>query len=91
MMTLNLRKYKLIEIITNLADEHLISQIENFVQKKAKEDELLENLGDPFDEILDIEKIMKEQNYIPPTQEELEQIIEDAAIEESIEELIKMI
>jgi len=34
---------------------------------------------------------MEAQKYKHPTKEELEQIIEDAAIEESVEELIKMI
>ncbi|MEZ4848906.1 MAG: hypothetical protein R3B93_09890 [Bacteroidia bacterium] len=56
------------------------------------EDELrLMNLAKPMREKLDIEQLMKEQNYKHPTKEELDNIIKEANIKEPIEELLKMI
>lgn len=90
-MTLELRKYRIIKSITESTDEKIVGQIESIIEGINSSTELLNKLSSSTKEKLDLDKLMKEQNYVHPTKEELEQIIEDAAIEEPIEELLKMI
>ena len=90
-MTLELRKYWIIKLITNSTDEKLVGKIESVLKTDAQSDSMLLKLSKPVKEKLDLGELIKEQNYVHPTTEELEQIIRDAAIEESVEELIEII
>ncbi len=90
-MSLEIRKHKLIEYIINLDDEALISKLEQLLYSKEEGGSVLFSLMKPMREKLDIEALMKEQNYKHPSKELLDQIIEEADIEESIEELLEMI
>jgi len=90
-MALEARKYRLIKLITNLDDELLISKLEGLLDELNEEDKILLNLSKPIREKLDIEELIKEQNYKHPSKELLNRIIEEANIEESIENLLEMI
>lgn len=90
-MTLDFRKYRLIKFILGLTDELLVRKIESFVEPSREEDSVLQSLQKPIHKSLDLDALMVEQNFASPTQKELDQIIQDAAIEEPIEELIQMI
>ncbi|AEE52608.1 hypothetical protein [Haliscomenobacter hydrossis] len=90
-MTLELRKYHLIKLITNLNDERVLTKIEQLLHSNDGQDLQLLNLIKPIKETLDIEALMKEQNYHHPTQAELDEIIRDAGIEEPIEELLEAV
>ena len=90
-MTLDFRKYRLIKFIIWLTDELLVRKLEAFVEPEKEENHLLNSLQKPIREGLDLEALMSEQNFASTTQKELEQIMQDAAIEEPIEELIQMI
>jgi len=69
-MTLETRKYNLIKLITGLEDELLISKLEALLQEFSDGDSILMQLNKPMREKLDIEQLMKEQNYQHPTKEE---------------------
>lgn len=90
-MTLELRKYKLIKLITDLNDEATLAKVEQLLHSNDEQDQQLLNLIKPIKETLDIEALMKEQNYSHPTSTELDEIIREADIEEPIEELLEMI
>jgi len=90
-MTLETRKYRLIKLITGLDNEVFISKLERLLQELDEEDKVLLHLSKPMREKLDIEELVKEQNYKHPSKELLDSIIEEANIEESIEELLEMI
>lgn len=90
-MILELRKYNLVKFILSLNNEQLISKLEKLISQE-KEDELsLMKLAKPMRNKLDIEQLMKEQDYKHPTKEELDSIIKKADIKESIEDLLQMI
>lgn len=90
-MSLELRKYWLIQSITDLKDETIISKLEQLLGDFNQHDFALINLAKPIKEHLDIEELMQEQQYVHPTKSELNAIIEEANIEESIEKLLQMI
>jgi len=90
-VTLELRKYRIIKLITDSSNEKLVNQIEQIIDCNSNSEQTLYKLTSPVKDELDLDKIMDAQKYKHPTKEELEQIIEDAAIEESVEALIKMI
>jgi hypothetical protein len=90
-MTLELRKYHLIKLITDLNDAEILNKVELLLHSNDNQDQLLLNLIKPIKETLDIEALMKEQNYQHPSQGELDEIMKEADIEEPIEELLEMI
>ena len=90
-MTLKTRKYRLIELINNLDDEILVSKLEGLFDVLNGEDSSLLELNKPMRDKLDIDELIKEQNYKHPSKELLNKIIKEANIEESIEDLLEMI
>ena len=90
-MTLEARKFRLIKLITGLDNELIIEKLEELLDQLDDEDKLLFRLSKPIKDRLDIEQLIKEQNFKHPTKEELDSIMEEAAIEEPIEDLLKMI
>ena len=90
-MTLDFRKYRLIRFIMALTDDLALSKFEALVEVSEKEDHLLKSLQLPITQKLDLATLMDAQDFKSASQAELNQIIKDAAIEEPIEELIRMI
>lgn len=90
-MALELRKYKLIKLITDLNDEATLAKVKQLLHSNDEQDQQLLHLINPIKETLDIETLMKEQNYQHPTQAELDEIIREAHIEEPIEELLEAV
>lgn len=88
-MTLELRKYHLIKLITDLNDETILSKIEGLLHSEDEQDLALLALIKPLKDTLDIEELMKAQNYQHPLPGELDKIMKEAAIEEGIEELLE--
>ncbi len=101
-MNIEAKKYNIIQLIMSVADEQLIDQINNKVRQliPAKE-EMTENIpileepisqyGIVLKEEIDLEKIKKEQNYQGFDPDEMDRLVEEADIQEPIEELLKMI
>lgn len=86
-MTLETRKYKLIQKITDSDNEALIIQLEQLVEQEMDLAELMTSIDDE----LDIDKLIAEQGFKNATKAELDEIIEKANITESIDELLDMI
>lgn len=93
--TLTGRKQNLILQIQGLKDEESVRQIENALDdlnKKGiteKQRELLEKLAKPIRKKLDIDELIKEQNWKPTSSKEIEEIIKDFNWEISDEDFIR--
>ena len=72
---------KLIKTITSLNNEMLISRLESLIVELNTEENVLLSLSKPMRERLDVEELIKEQNYKHPSKESLDKIIEEADIE----------
>ncbi|MEM1320375.1 MAG: hypothetical protein AAGG75_08960 [Bacteroidota bacterium] len=90
-MTLDVRKYNLIKKITGLDNEVLISKLETLLQELSEDNSSLLALAKPIKDTLNIEELAKEQGFSPTTQEELDDIIAEANIQEPIEDLLAML
>ena len=84
-------------MILSIADEGLLDQIKiRIVNAKSQEntgnkEKTIEKYQTKVVEKLDLELIKKEQNYKSPSIIEIEKLINEADIQEPIEELLKMI
>jgi uncharacterized protein YjgD (DUF1641 family) len=93
--TLTDRKLNLIVQITKLGDEESLRHIEDAFSDLNKKEiterqrELLEKLARPIREKLDIEELIKQQNWKPSNNEEIEEIIKDFDWEISDEDFIR--
>jgi len=101
-MNIEIKKYNIIQLIMSVADEQLIDQISRNVRQliPVKEDtsegvsileEPISQYGIVVKEEIDLEKIKKEQNYKGFDPDEMDRLVEEADIQEPIEELLKMI
>jgi glucose-6-phosphate-specific signal transduction histidine kinase len=88
------RKENLIFQIKHLEDEESVRQVENVLEHlhegiTEKQRELLKKLAKPMREKLDINELIREQNWKPSTAEEISEIIKDFDWEISDEDFIK--
>lgn len=89
------RKQNLILQIQDLQDEESVRHIEDALDdlnKKGiteKQRELLEKSAKPIRKRLDIDELIKEQNWKPTSSEEIEEIIKDFDWEISDEDFLK--
>ena len=90
-MTVETKKYKLIEKITNLQDEEVLNKLELVLKEYSKGNLILMDIVKPIREKLDIEQLKKEQNYQGFDKEEVDRLIKEIDLQEPIEELLKMI
>jgi hypothetical protein len=89
-MTIEARK--LINQITRIESDALLKYLKDiFAQFADKQSEIVLQFAKPMRKQLKIEDLIKEQNYKGPNLERLEKIIDEIAIEEPIEDLLKMI
>lgn len=91
--TLNERKINLIVRITKLDEEDAVRKIEETVeliekQPTEKQLEMLGKLAKPIREKLDIEELIKEQNWKPIDREEFDRLVREIDIQEPLEQLI---
>jgi hypothetical protein len=91
-MTVQAKKYQIIEKITHIEDERLLDDLSLFLDAyESRGDAVLEALMKPMRETLDVEELKKEQNYQGFDAKEVDEIIEEADIQESLEKLLAMI
>lgn len=84
------RKYKLIEEITDINNEGVLIELEEYLVKlRAKRD--WHDIVRPIREEISIEELKKEQGYKPISKEEFDKLVEELDIEEPIEELLSML
>ncbi len=90
-MTVDAKKYKLIEKITELQDEEVLNKLDFVLSEYSKGNLILMEIVKPVRDEFDIERLKKEQNYQGFDKEEVDRLIEEIDIQEPIEELLKMI
>jgi hypothetical protein len=90
-MTVEAKKYKLIEKITDLQDEDVLNKLEILLGEYSKGNLILMEIVKPVREKFDIEQLKKEQNYQGFDKEEVDRLIKEIDIQEPIEELLKMV
>ena len=90
-MTVETKKYKLIEKITSLQDEEVLNKLELVLNEYSRGNLILMDIVKPIREKLDIEQLKKEQNYQGFDKEEIDRLIKEIDLQEPIEELLKMI
>ena len=86
----------LIVRITKLDKEEAVNQIEKAVESveprpTEKQLKMLKKLAKPMRKKLDLEELIREQNWKPSTQEEIDEIVKNFDWQISLEELKKEI
>jgi len=97
-MNIEIKKYKIIQLIMSVADEGLVDQINSKLMQLIPAKEEASIVEDPIskystviEQEFDLEKIKREQNYQGIDAKKMYRLIEKADIQEPIEELLKMI
>ena len=90
-MTVETKKYKLIEKITSLKDEEVLNKLDLVIDEYSRGNFILMEIVKPIREKLDIEQLKKEQNYQGFDKDEVDQLIKEIDIQEPIEELLEMV
>ncbi|MBK7873778.1 MAG: hypothetical protein IPJ74_25530 [Saprospiraceae bacterium] len=81
---------ELIKRIINIEDSSILHKLEEIAATSASEQDILSQIAGPIQATFDLEAIKREQNYQPVNKATLDQLIEEADIQESIEELLEM-
>ncbi len=90
-MSVETKKYKLIEKITGVQNEAILNRLEFILAEYSKGKEILLTLAKPLKEKLDIEQLKIDQNYQGFNAKEVDQLIKEIDIPEPIGDLLKMI
>lgn len=92
-MRIEALKLDLIKKIMEVDDPSSLAAIEAAISgfHRRDDEDVLRKLAKPMRKKLDIEELKREQNYKGPNKERLEQLIKELAIEEPLEDLLKMI
>ena len=90
-MTIETRKYHLIKAILQLENDFVINKLEEIISNLDDQDQVILKLARPLKDKLNLAEAVQEQQYQPPTKEELNKLIKEANIEEPLEELLRMI
>ncbi|MFK7947396.1 MAG: hypothetical protein AB8G11_07400 [Saprospiraceae bacterium] len=98
-MSFETKKLNLINWIMSINDEKTIDRITNFIgkffnissQEETQEEVDLTPFMATIDKEFDLEKIAKEQNYQGTDLEEINALIKEADVQESLEELLEML
>ena len=90
-MTIEARKYYLIQGIMDVADESTIEKLEQILKEYTKGIDSIRHLVKPTRKKTDVDELVKEQNFQGVNKEKIDRLIDEMAIEESIEDLLEMI
>ena len=87
MLNIETRKYKIISQITYLDEAYQIKQIEEFL-KRVFSDVENADIFKPIKKDIDIEKMIKEQNYKGINREFFDELIDEIDVKEPLEYLL---
>lgn len=90
-MDLKTRKYRLIERLVKVSDEKTLSDLEQMFQTYLDSIESISHFVRPMRETVDIDILMKEQDYQGADKKFIDSLIDEMAIEEPLEELLAML
>jgi hypothetical protein len=90
-MILEAKKYRLMESLMKISDETIFDNLENLVNTYLQNLASVNHLVKPMKEKLDIDELIKTQNYQGADKEFIDGLSDEMDIEEPIEVLLKMI
>lgn len=90
-MTIEAKKYHLIEQITAIQEEALLNRLEAVLQEASDTNQILLQLAKPMRDKLDINELIKAQDFKGVDKEKMNRLIEEIALDEPIEELIEAV
>jgi len=90
-MTLENRKHNFISKIKLVDDERILSRLEVVINNLTHSDDILNKLVRPVRKHLDIDALIKEQNYRGIDRQEFDQIVDELEIREPVEDLLEML
>jgi Glu-tRNA(Gln) amidotransferase subunit E-like FAD-binding protein len=92
-MTVQSIRHRLIRQIEKIEDKALLEALSVLVDHRLGHDpdEVFKEIAKPLTKTLDVEKLAEEQGYKGFDRKEVDAMIDDLAIEESLEELIASI
>lgn len=90
-MTLEARKYHIIEQITDIQDDKLLIRLENLFNEFLESARKATHLMKPMRSRLMVEELVMEQEYRGINKNAFDQLLDDIHVEEPIEDLIAMI
>lgn len=87
--TLDTKKIRLVKHITAVQDEAFLDFLEKLFEgtKTIMPSELLE----PIEEKIDLEKILREQNYRGPNKRRFKRLVKELNIQEPVEDLLALL
>ncbi|MFN7117296.1 MAG: hypothetical protein ACK4TA_10890 [Saprospiraceae bacterium] len=89
-MTIEAKKMRLIQRIIETEDPALLEKLNEVAGIATTDADILAQLSSPIQPLFDLEAIKREQNYQPTDKATLNRIIQEADIQEPIEELLEM-
>lgn len=90
-MVTDTKKLQLIKQIAEIEDQALIDQLEDVLSTSGQAEELLVKIASPIEKEFDLEKVKAKQNFQPVNKDEIDRLIQEADIQEPIEELLAML
>ena len=90
-MTTATKKLRLIKQIAKTEAQTLIDQLGDIINTAGRSEELLAKLSTPVESAFDIEKVKAEQDFRPIDKEELNKLIQEADVQEPIEDLLELL
>lgn len=90
-MTIETKKYHLIEQITAIQEEAVLNRLEALLRELTESNQALLQLAKPMRDKLDIEQLTKEQDFQGVNKEKINRLIEEIALDEPIEDLIEAV
>ena len=95
---LDAKKIRLVNYITAVQDEAFLDLLEKLFEGTVdgslisadEQIRALENLLEPIEEKIDLQKILKEQNYQGPNKRRFKRLVEELNIQEPIEDLVAL-
>ena len=90
-MTLEARKLELIAKITSVKNESLFVQLEDLIKESLTVSDPLLKIAKPIKKKLDIDQLIKEQNFKGFNKKKFDKLVKELNIQEPIEQLLEMI
>ena len=90
-MTIEARKYQLMEGIMQLTNEHLLGRLESILKEYDQSMSSIKHLVKPTRRKTDVDQLIKEQGFEGIDKARMGQLIQEINIEESIEDLLEML
>lgn len=90
-MTIESRKYHLIQEIMRLSDEKVLTKFEDILKEYHQSLDAIKHLLKPTRAKTDVDQLIHEQGFDGVDKEKMDRLIKEMAIEEPIEDLLEML